>query len=67
MRSLLSVAVLALCSGVLDAATIHVPADQPTIQPDVGGSCSVDISDLVYLVNYMFTGGPDPLVGSGNG
>ena len=35
MRILLSAAVLlvlALTAGVLNAATIHVPADQPTIQ-----------------------------------
>ena len=27
-----------------------------------GGSTPVDISDLVYLVDYMFTGGPPPPV-----
>ncbi len=35
MRILLSAAVLALCAGVLSAATIHVPADQPTIQAGI--------------------------------
>ena len=117
MRTLLSAAVLVLCTGVLNAATIHVPADRPTIEwigtyggesyerafriiqtpdsgcmflgtthsyaegeddyyfvnvgpapirpgeADIDGSCSVDISDLVYVVDYMFAGGPAPLVG----
>jgi len=44
-----------------------VPDPSPTeivgyVPGDVDGSGAVDISDLVYMVDYMFTGGPPPCV-----
>ena len=30
---------------------------------DVDGSCTFDISDLTYMVPYLFGGGPGPVVG----
>jgi hypothetical protein len=30
---------------------------------DVNGNCEINIGDLVYLVDYMFTGGPPPVIG----
>jgi len=48
----MSVTVLALCAGVLNAATIHVPADQSTIQAGIDAAS----------VDWMFIGGPGPTV-----
>lgn len=53
MRYLLSVAVLVLTAGVLNAATIHVPADQPTIQ--AGIDAAVD-GDTVLVAAGTYTG-----------
>jgi hypothetical protein len=46
---------------------LHTPRDSscciPPIRGDIdysGGDPGIDISDLVYLVDYMFTGGPAP-------
>jgi hypothetical protein len=34
---------------------------QAYVSSDVNGDNSVNVSDAVYLINYVFTGGPEPL------
>ncbi len=52
---------------LLDAALIICPADTgccvPPIRGDVNydGGAIIDIADLVYLTDYMFSGGPVPV------
>jgi virginiamycin B lyase len=33
---------------------------RPSVPGDVGGDGSVDVSDVFYLINYLFAGGPAP-------
>ena len=60
MRTLLSAAVLALTAGVLNAATIHVPADQPAIEWT--GTYGGDLGDGAFRIirtpdsGYMILG-----------
>jgi len=30
---------------------------------DVDGSCSIDVTDITYFVNYLFVSGPAPVPG----
>jgi len=61
MRTLLAAAVLALCASVLNAATIHVPADQPTIQAGVDAAVNGD-TVLVHPGTYTGVGNHSILV-----
>ncbi len=53
--------------GVLDTSIVHVVPGALTVLPpvllwgDANDDQSVDIADIVYLVNYMFQGGPGPV------
>ena len=52
---------------VLVASWGELPADHGSLplvafhNGDVNGSTIVDLSDAVYLLDWMFTGGPDPV------
>ena len=57
MRTLVLTAFLALCTSVLNAATIHVPADQPTIQAGIDAAIDDDtvlVSPGTYVENLDF-------------
>ena len=45
MRTLLSMAVLVLCAGVLNAATINAPSDQPTMLAGIDAASDGDLAD----------------------
>lgn len=69
MRTLLSAAVLTLCAGVLNATTINVPADQPTIQAGINAAQDYDtvlVAPGTYTENVVFPG-DDVLVVSSHG
>ncbi len=53
MRILLSAVVPALCAVVLNAATINVPADQPTIQAGIDAASD---GDTVLVADGTYTG-----------
>ena len=59
MQRLIISAICLLGATTINAATIHVPADQPTIQAGIDAVVSGD----TVLVAFLFQGGP-PLVPS---
>ena len=68
MRRYFNVLTLAIAVAFL-ALTASAAAD-PYVCGDVDGSGNVDISDAVYLIAYIFSGGPAPqplLAGDANG
>jgi len=50
---------LAVLAVSVYSATIHVPADQPTIQ--AGRDHGPDNYDSIHSATYMFNGGPAPV------
>ncbi|MBU8934268.1 MAG: right-handed parallel beta-helix repeat-containing protein [candidate division Zixibacteria bacterium] len=59
MRRIIIVSVLSLCCGMASATTIHVPADQPTIQSGINASSHGDtvlVQPGTYLENIQFNG-----------
>jgi hypothetical protein len=43
-----------------DNVLLRSIGEEPVICGDADGSGSIDVDDVVYLVNYIFTGGPAP-------
>ncbi|MBU2100220.1 dockerin type I repeat-containing protein, partial [Candidatus Micrarchaeota archaeon] len=41
--------------------TINVTIEGRNVCGDADGSSAVDIDDVVYLINYIFAGGPEPV------
>jgi hypothetical protein len=39
------------------------PAPDPFLAGDANCDCKIDIADVVYLINYLYVGGPPPLCG----
>lgn len=59
MRAIVLMVILALCAGALSAATIHVPADQPTIQAALNIGLDGDtvlVAPGTYYENLNFVG-----------
>jgi len=53
MKRLIVLVICTLCAISLNAATIHVPADQPTIQAGIDGTVG---SDTVLVADGIYTG-----------
>ncbi|MDH4035852.1 MAG: hypothetical protein OEV80_18825, partial [candidate division Zixibacteria bacterium] len=67
MKCLLSVAMLVLCAGALNAATIHIPTDQSTIQAGIDAASDGDtvlVAPGLYTENIVFGGHSIVLLGS---
>ncbi len=47
-------------SGATGPYILHIVANHVWICGDADGSGAVDIDDVVYLINYIFAGGPAP-------
>ena len=59
MKRLISVIVCAFCAISINAATIHVPADQPTIQAGInvgGNGDTVLVAPGTYSENVLING-----------
>ena len=60
MRYILSVAILFICTSVLNAVTINVPADQPTIQTGIDAANNMSNVQVQALsVEAGLTGDPE--------
>lgn len=58
------IAAIAIIVGAIIFATMLLPAilrAQPINSGDANGSGSISMSDPVYLINYIFGGGPAPV------
>ena len=47
--------------GIPIETTINVTIEGRNVCGDADGSSAVDIDDVVYLINYIFAGGPEPV------
>jgi hypothetical protein len=46
---------------VLRNGIIYVAKEGVAVRGDANGDCKVGVSDMVYLINYLFKGGPVPV------
>lgn len=76
MRTVLRASLMVLCqivvTVVIVSALVENPADADPLTPvtgpgcgDVNGDGSTDIGDPIYLLSYLFSGGPDPVCAGG--
>ena len=60
MMKLISPTLSGLCCLCLMSGSYICPEEMNVDASSGGGLTAVDIADLVYLVNYMFSDGPEP-------
>jgi hypothetical protein len=52
---------LVFTSNDCDESQVTVPVYMWSARGDVNGDCKIDVLDVVFLLNYIFVGGPPPV------